>query len=108
MNRPTKIIIALAFLGASATSVLAASAWEQNHPRRDQVNERLVFQNWRINREFREGELTRFQAYRLHNEDHVVRREERAMAWLSHGHISGAEQRALNQQENVIGRRIGR
>src|ERR1700688_4658282 len=98
MNRSTKIIIALTFLGASATSVLAASPWEQNHPRRDQVNDRLAFQNGRISREFREGELTRFQAFRLHNEDHMVRREERAMAWFNHGDISGAEQRALNQQ----------
>jgi hypothetical protein len=110
MKFPTKIIIAMTIgvLGASATSAFAETPWEQSHPRRDQVNDRLATQHRRINQEVREGELTPRQAQRLHGEDHMIRREERAMSSLNHGHISRAEQRALNQQENAVSRQIGR
>jgi hypothetical protein len=40
-------------------------------------------------------------------EDFAIRSEERAMAGFDHGHITPAEQRALNQQENAVSRRIG-
>jgi hypothetical protein len=72
------------------------------------VNDRLENQDRRINHEFREGELTPWQARRLHEEDHTIRREERAMASFNHGHITRAEQRALNQQENTVSGQIGR
>ncbi len=110
MNRSAKIIIvaAIGILGLSATSALAETSWERNHPRRDQVNDRLANQDRRINHEYREGELTPGQAWRLHQQDHTIRREERAMASFRHGHITGAEERALNQQENAISGQIGR
>jgi hypothetical protein len=110
MNFPTKFIVALTIglLGATATSAFAETPWEQSHPRRDQVNDRLATQKWRINHDYREGELTGRQARRLHVEDHMIRREERAMAAVNHGHITRSEQRALNQQENAVSRQIGR
>jgi hypothetical protein len=91
-----------------AGSAFAETSWERNHPRRDQVNDRLANQSRRINQEYREGEITRGQARALHREDRQVRREERTMASLDGGHITRADQRALNQQENVISRQIGR
>jgi hypothetical protein len=99
------------FAGALVTmagSAFAETLWERNHPRRDQVNDRLANQSRRINQEYREGEITRGQARALHREDRQVRREERTMASLDGGHITRADQRALNQQENVISRQIGR
>jgi hypothetical protein len=99
------------FVGALVTmvgSAYAETSWERNHPRRDQVNDRLANQSRRINHEYREGEITRGQARALHREDRQVRREERTMASLDGGHITRADQRALNQQENAIGRQIGR
>ncbi len=60
---------------ASAVTVLAAftaapasadNAWQAHHSRREQVNNRLARQNWRIHGEVREGEMTRGQAARLH------------------------------------------
>ncbi len=99
------------FAGALVTmagSAFAETSWERNHPRRDQVNDRLANQSRRINHEYREGEITRGQARALHREDRQVRREERTMASLDGGHISRADQRALNQQENMISRQIGR
>jgi hypothetical protein len=65
-------------LVAMAGSAFAETSWERNHPRRD------------------------------HREDRQVRREERTMASLDGGHITRADQRALNQQENAISRQIGR
>ena len=91
-----------------AGSAFAETSWERNHPRRDQVNDRLANQSRRINQEYREGEISRGQARVLHREDRQVRREERTMASLDGGHITRADQRALNQQENVISRQIGR
>jgi hypothetical protein len=95
-------------LMAMAGSAFAETSWEWNHPRRDQVNDRLQNQSRRINQEYREGEITRGQARALHREDRQIRREERTMASLDGGHITRADQRALNQQENVVSRQIGR
>jgi hypothetical protein len=110
MTRRSKLIVAIAIgiLGASATSAFAETAWERSHPRRDQVNDRLENLNARINHEYREGELTPWQARRLHAEDRMIRGEERTMAGFDHGHITRGEERLLNSQENELSRTIGR
>jgi len=111
LNLSKKARIALAVIGVTLASGVvdaSASTWNQRHPRRAEVTHRLANQNRRINRELREGEISRGQARRLHGEDRFVRREERFMASQHHGHITRAEQRALNQQENGISRQIGR
>ena len=85
--RLTKLAVAACvtvFLAGSVGSAFAETQWENNHPRRDQVNDRLQNQNRRINHELREGEISRGQARQLHREDRQIRREERVMA--SHGH----------------------
>jgi hypothetical protein len=56
----------------------------------------------------REGEITRRQANKLHAQDHFIRHEERFAAGQHGGHITRAEQRSLNQQENGVSREIGR
>jgi hypothetical protein len=101
-------IISFAVVGGAASAAFAETQWERNHPRRDQVNDRLANQNHRINRELKEGEITQQQARRLHREDHAVRQEERDMAKLNGGHITKGEQKVLNQQENAVSRQIGR
>ena len=111
MSRISKLAvlaIGTVLIGASTLSASAETQWERNHPRRDQVNDRLENQSRRINREYREGELAPWQARALHREDRAIRNEERVMASFNHGHITRAEQRALNQQENVVSRQIGR
>jgi hypothetical protein len=104
----TLFTLAVAMLATSVTGAMAQTAWDREHPRREQVNDRLSNQNQRINREVREGELTKGQAQRLHAEDRAIRNEERSMAGSNHGHITGAEQKALNQQENAVSRQIGK
>ncbi len=73
---------------AFADTAFADTQWEQNHPRREEVNNRLATQNWRIHQQVKDGDLSRGQAARLHREDHQIRREERLMASQNGGHIT--------------------
>ena len=107
----SKIIVATVFAGLVGTlagNAMAAGDWAKNHPRRAQVNQRLDNQNHRINKEVKEGEITKGQAAKLHKEDRQIRREERIMASQNGGHITKQEQRTLNQQENRISQQIGK
>lgn len=110
MKKSLRIALALAVLTTlpPATSFAADGLWAREHPRRAQVDERLEHQDRRIRREVREGEMTPQQGAALHAEDHQIRQEERQMARQNGGHLTRAEQRALNQQENAVSRQIGR
>ena len=106
-SRIALTILSLGVLGG-ATQLANAETWKQAHPRRTEVSARLGNQNHRINEERREGEITRRQAHALHAEDRTIRHEERFMGRQNGGHITRAEKRALNQQENAVSRQIGR
>ncbi len=111
-NHLTKSIVASAMLAvfavASSGALAADTKSEKNHSRRDQVNDRLHHQNVRIKDEVKEGDMTRAQAHKLHRKDRQIRREERAMASQNGGHITKSEQKVLNQQENTVGKQIGK
>ena len=101
-------------LSASALLIGLAGAaradepkWDKDHPRRAEVNQRLENQNARIHEEVKEGDMSKAKAARLHQEDHQIRKEERAMASQDGGHITKQEQKTLNQQENAVSRQIG-
>jgi hypothetical protein len=108
LRRSVVFVISFALVGGSMTAAFAETQWERNHPRRDQVNDRLANQNRRIDRELKEGEVSKNQARQLHREDHAIRQEERDMAKVNDGHITKGEQKVLNQQENEVSRQIGR
>ena len=101
------MVSSVALLGA-ATSASADTRWQNHHPRREQVNNRLGRQNYRIHQERKEGELTAVQARNLHHQDRQIRQEERAMASQNGSHLTRSEQRTLNQQENEVSRDIGK
>lgn len=106
-----KTLIAAALgvsLGGLLAPAMADTQWQKDHPRREQVNNRLANQNQRIKQERKEGEITKGQAAKLHREDHTIRKEERAMASTNNSHVTKAEQKALNQQENQVSRQIGK
>ena len=94
-------------LGGIATSALAETQWQKDHPRRTQVNSRLAKQNKRIKNEVAEGEMSKGKAAQLHKDDHQIRQEERLMASQNGGHITKQEQKTLNQQENAVSKQIG-
>ena len=107
----SNLVVATLFAGLISTltgNAMAATQWQKDHPRRAQVNQRLDNQNTRINKEVKEGEITKGQAAKLHKEDRQIRKEERMMASQNGGHITKQEQRTLNQQENAVSRQIGR
>ena len=101
-------VFAATVLAGSAGTAFADTPWQESHPRREEVNNRLGNQDHRINQERREGELGRGQARQLHREDRHIRQEERRMAARDGGHITRADQRILNRQENHVSRQIGR
>lgn len=96
------------FAAGLTNAAMADDSWEKNHPRRDEVNDRLAHQNKRIHEERKEGELTKAQAQTLHKDDRQIRQEERDMASQNHGHITKQEKKTLNQQENAVSKQIGK
>ena len=100
----TRVFAAALAFGVSASAM--AGPWANNHPRRAEVNGRLENQNRRIDKEYKQGDITKGQAQELHHEDHQIRQEERDMASQNGGHITKQEQGTLNQQENGVSRQI--
>ena len=96
------------FAGATASTFAADTRWEKNHPRREQVNNRLENQHDRIAREVREGDMSKAKASRLNAKDRKIRQEERLMASQNGGHITKSEQAVLNKQENSVSKQIGK
>lgn len=98
--------ILVAFLGIANVSMAQDGSFSKNHPRRAEVNQRLNNQDRRINRKYKNGDITKHQAGRLHSRDHQMRKEERRMAYRHGGHLTKHEQNRLNRKENHMSRRI--
>lgn len=97
----------LTMAAGAASTASAATAWQDHHPARAEVNHRLANENHRIGEARRDGELNARQAHRLHRADYRIRMEERRMAMRHHGHLTRGEQMRLNHQENRLSHRIG-
>ncbi len=105
MNRVTKAAALIAIVSVAATAA-NAGGWRGSHPRRVEVNSRLENQHDRIAAGLHDGQLSQSEAQSLAREDHSLRLEERNMASFDNGHITKADQRSLNQQENAISEQI--
>lgn len=108
MNKQLILGVVLSTLALASFAQAPVATWKQEHPRRAEVNQRLAHQNKRIHQEAKSGEISPAQAAALHQEDHQIRKQERTMASLDGGHITRAEQKALNQQENAVSQQIGK
>jgi hypothetical protein len=106
-SKVLRLAVMTTLVAGAVGTANAESQWQKDHPRRTEVNARLKNQNKRINKEVKEGELSKQQAAKLHNEDHQIRQEERDMASQNGGHITKSEQKVLNQQENAVSKQIG-
>jgi hypothetical protein len=103
------LLTGLGFLAVTAIAIAQSeSEWDKDHPRRNEVNERLHHQHERINQELREGKITQSQADQLLQEDRNIRQEERNMAAQNGGYITKQQQAILNQQENQVSQQIGK
>ena len=99
------LLIAAAGLTLAAGAAGVASAdtpWQAHHPRREEVNHRLWNLNHSIRHERREGDLSAWQARRLHERDYAIRMQERRFAHHDGGHISRWEQARLNHEETGV------
>jgi hypothetical protein len=112
MKRTTRsaiLVTASLLLGSMTVNTFAAEGqFDKDHPRRAEVNQRLDNQDKRINKEVKEGEISKAKAANLHKKDHQIRKEERIMASQNGGHITKQEQKTLNQQENAVSKQIGK
>jgi hypothetical protein len=107
LNRLVQVtaIAALSTL-AIGTAASANTPWENNHPRQDQVLDRVQNQRHEVRRDVRDGELSRTQAHRLLARDNHIAREDHIIAHANGGYITKHEQRVLNGQENRVHRHI--
>lgn len=102
------LVLAGVFAAGVVSAAMAETQWDKDHPRRDEVNDRVQNQNKRIHQEVKEGEMSKAKAAKLHREDRAIRKEERRMAARHDGHITKGEQAKLNRQENAVSKDIGR
>ncbi|NMM26683.1 MAG: hypothetical protein HHJ12_05175 [Glaciimonas sp.] len=108
LSKNTAAVAVFAIFYVVTGSAMADTTWQKNHPRREQVNNRMNNQNKRIKDEVKEGDLTKAQSRKLYREDRQIRQEERTMASQNGGHITKQEQKTLNQQENAVSNQIGK
>jgi hypothetical protein len=109
MNKIGRSAFTLALGTAISLSGLvnaSAATWAQKHPRRVEVNARLSNQNKRIDADLKSGKITAQQAAQLHSEDRTVRSGERFDASFDNSHLTKADDRSLNQDENGVSKQI--
>ena len=71
------------------------------HPRRNEVNTRIDNQRERINQGVKNGTLTSQEAHQLRANDRAIKQQEHADVKANGGHLTPAEQKQLNQEENA-------
>ena len=82
------------------------SNFATDHPRRNEVNHRVDNQRQRINEGVRTGKLSEQQAQQLRANDRAIKEQEHADVRANGGHLTPAEQRQVNQEENANSRLI--
>jgi hypothetical protein len=92
----------------STTSGAGAGVVDPSHPRVNQVNRRQTRQQQRIAQGVSNGSLNATQTGHLENrEAQVQRREQKDMA-AHNGHLTRAEQKGINRQQNRISNTIAK
>ena len=71
-----------------------------NHPRVNQVNQRVQNQHQRIEQGVRSGKISQSEAKQLHQERGQIKSQERAMRKADGGHLTKQDQKTLNQELN--------
>ena len=87
---------------------MAQTAPVPDHPRENEVNQRLDNQQSRINQGVANGTMTGQQAARDEKHDANIAQREAVDESKHNGHITKAEQRRLNKSENKNSKRIYR
>jgi hypothetical protein len=105
----------LMFIGSAAaqsntsnTSGAGPGVVDPGHPRVNEVNRREAHQQKRIGNGIKNGTLTSKQATHLEKRETTVQNREKADMAKHDGHLTKAEQRGINRQQNRISRTIKR
>jgi hypothetical protein len=103
----------LMFVGSAAaqsttsnTSGAGPGVVDPGHPRVNEVNRREANQQKRIGNGVAHGKLTSKQATHLEKRETAVQNREQADMAKHNGHLTKAEQRGINRQQNRISRSI--
>ena len=116
-NKFTNSLVVLAvgglmFVGSAAaqstnnTSGAGPGVVDPGHPRVNEVNRREANQQKRIGNGVANGKLTSKQATNLEKRETAVQNREQADMAKHNGHLTKAEQRGINRQQNRISRSI--
>jgi hypothetical protein len=116
-NTITKSLLALAvgglMLGGSASAQTNSNSSgagpgvvDPGHPRVNQVNRREARQQKRIGNGIANGKLNSKQATHLEKRETAVQNREKSDMAKHNGHLTKAEQRGINRQQNRISRSI--
>jgi hypothetical protein len=103
----------LMFVGSAAaqstnsnTSGAGPGVVDPGHPRVNEVNRREANQQKRIGNGIKNGTLNSKQATNLEKRETSVQNREKADMAKHNGHLTKAEQRGINRQQNRISRSI--
>jgi uncharacterized lipoprotein YajG len=118
INKITKSLLVLAvgglmFVGAAAaqtqdsnTSGAGPGQVDPGHPRVNEVNAREQNQQDRIANGVKDGTMTPGQAARVENREQHIENQEKSDMAAHNGHLTKAEQRQLNREQNRTSKQI--
>ncbi|WP_233842183.1 hypothetical protein [Dyella sp. 2HG41-7] len=107
MNAKSKLVVVGLVIGAAMASGAAMAQTDvPNHPRVNEVNNRLENQQDRIDNGLKNGTMTQKQAARDETHDANIARRESVDEAKHDGHLTKKEQRNLNRSENKNSRHI--
>ena len=92
----------------STTSGAGPGVIDPGHPRVNEVNNREENQQQRIGNGIKSGKLNSQQAANLEKRETNVQNREKADMAKNNGHLTKAEQRGINRQQNRISRSIAK
>jgi hypothetical protein len=101
-----KTLFAVAFGALACAGAVSAASAQPYHPRQTEVLDRAAQQRAMIRHEAATGRMAPAKAHRLLAANRHVVRQEHRLARANGGHLTVAQQRRLNHQENRVGQRI--
>ena len=104
----SKVLILASLCSAALGSSMATAQTVPDHPRVNEVNQRLDNQQARINQGLANGTMTGKQAARDEAHDANIAKRESVDEAKHNGHLTKGETRRLNRSENRNSRRIYR
>jgi hypothetical protein len=91
---------------STATSEAGPGVVDPGHPRVNEVNQREANQQQRIGNGVANGSLNSQQAANLEKRETAVQNREQKDMAKNNGHLTKAEQRGINRQQNRISKSI--